>query len=192
MGRLCPCHEFSWEKSGLSGNNYRNNQGDNTMKLQELIDKTDLDITELQVKAFFLGAQSAERPLPFNLAMDELIVDDPEAHDLLEAEFKKLWDELAANYKVELSALFPEIEDLRTFMDVARGQLDYFLMALSLAGTTSETCKDQDLAELIDELEDTVEDLDDYLADEDASDKDGEDFKGFLVDTWADFVASKQ
>lgn len=148
-------------------------------------------MTAEQVKAFFLGVLCDEKPMPFHLVIEELFSDDPESRKVLEADFKKLWDEFSANKKKALSEMFSEQEDIRTFMEAAKNQLDYFLTALSLSGTNTETCDDEDLAELIDELEDTVADMDDYLADEDATDEDGEDFKGFLLDTWKEFVATK-
>ena len=161
------------------------------MKLQELIEKTELDMNELQVKAFFLGVLCAEKPLPFAKATQELLSDFPEEQKTLEAELKNLWSHLEKNMKSELGTLFPENAKIREFMEVAKDQLDYFLTGMSLSGTNTESCKDEELAELIDELEDTVEDMDDYLSDEDASDKDGEDFKEFLVGTWEEFVSSK-
>jgi hypothetical protein len=38
------------------------------MKIQEQIDSTDLDMTEPQEKAFFLGIRCAEKPLNFSNA----------------------------------------------------------------------------------------------------------------------------
>lgn len=161
------------------------------MKLQELIDQTDLDMTSEQIKAFFLGVLCAERPMPLSKALDELFEEEPEAKASLEPELKKLWDELARGTKKALSEMFPEDKNIRSFMEVAKDQLDFFLTGLSLSGTNAESCDDDELAELIDELEDTVADMDDYLADEDSSDKDGEDFKGLLLDTWNEFVSTK-
>ncbi len=162
------------------------------MKLQELIDQTELDMTEAQVKAFFLGVLCAEKPLPFPKALDEILSETPEAKKELEPEFKKLFEQLKTNLKAELEKMFPEESDINTFMDLAKDQLDYFLTAMSLSGTTTESCKDEDLAELIEELEDTVEDMDDFLSDSEATPEDGADFKEFLIGTWADFTASKK
>lgn len=162
------------------------------MKLQELIDQTDLDMTAHQVQAFFLGVLCAERPMPFSKAIDELLEEAPETKAKLEAELKNLWDELSRVTKKALAEMFPEDKNIRSFMEVAKDQLDFFLTGMSLSGTNAESCKDDELAELIDELEDTIADMDDYLADEDASDKDGEDFKGLLLDTWNEFVSTKK
>lgn len=162
------------------------------MKLQELIDQTELDMTEAQVKAFFLGVLCAEKPLPFPKALDEILSETPEAKKELEPEFKKLFEQLKTNLKAELAKMFPIEDDINAFMEIAKDQLDYFLTAMSLSGTTTESCKDEDLAELIEELEDTVEDMDDFLSDSEATPEDGADFKEFLIGTWADFTASKK
>lgn len=159
------------------------------MKLQELIDQTDLDMTEAQVKAFFLGVLCAEKPMPFPKAMDELLAETPEAKGSLEPALLKTWDGLKANLKAELKGMFPEDEtDLYTFMEISKDQLDYFLTALSLSGTNAESCKNEDMAELIEELEETVAEMDDFLAEEDADN--GEEFKESLLATWAEFVSS--
>lgn len=160
------------------------------MKLQELIAQTDLDMTEAQVKAFFLGVMCAEKPLPFPKVVDELLVETPEARDSLEPALLKTWEEVKANFKVELKNMFPTDEsDLNTFMEISKDQLDYFLTAMSLSGTNTESCKNEELAELIDELEETVADMDDFLAEEDADN--GEEFKESLLATWDEFVSSK-
>ena len=49
------------------------------MKLHELIGQTDLDMSLAQVKAFFLGVMSAERPMPFAKAAEEMMAESPEA-----------------------------------------------------------------------------------------------------------------
>ena len=162
------------------------------MKLQELIDQTDLDMTDVQVKAFFLGVLCAEKPMPFSKALEEILSETLEAKKELEPEFKKLFEQLKTNLKKELEQMFPEDSDINTFMDVAKDQLDYFLTAMSLSGTNTENCADEELAELIEELEDTVEDMDDYLSDSEATPEDGTDFKEFLIGTWKDFTATKK
>ncbi|WPU65865.1 UPF0149 family protein [Peredibacter starrii] len=161
------------------------------MQLQELINQTDLDLTADQVKAFFLGVLCAEKPMPFNKVMEEIFEEVPEARTALEPELRKLWDEQSRNLKKALSEMFQPEEDVRSFLELAKNQLDYFLTAMSLSGTNTENCDDEDLAELIDELEDTVADMDDYLADEEPTDDEGEEFKELLLDTWKEFVATK-
>jgi regulator of sirC expression with transglutaminase-like and TPR domain len=162
------------------------------MNFQELIDQTDLDMTEAQVKAFFLGVLCAEKPMPFNKAMDELLVETETARKELSDELKKIWDYLSANTKAELGKMFPQESDITVFMEIAKDQLDFFLTAMSLSGTNTESCKNEELAELIDELEDTVEDMDEFLTDDQATAEDGEEFKEFLLGTWQEFVSTKK
>jgi uncharacterized protein YgfB (UPF0149 family) len=162
------------------------------MKLQELIDQTALDMTPAQVKAFFLGVLSADKPLPYPKALDELLAETLEAKKELEAPFKEVWEELKNNTKANLEKMFPEEGDINQFIEVARDQLDFFLTGLSLSGTNTESCEDEEMSEFIEELEATVEDMDDYLADSNASKEDGEDFKEFLLETWMEFSSSKQ
>lgn len=158
------------------------------MKLQELIGHANLDMSVAHIKAFFLGVLSAERPLPFVKAVEEMMAETPEAIKELEPELKKLWDELVKNKPAELQKLFPESSDLKEFLSNAKDQLDFYLTALSLSGTNTETCKNEDVAELIDELEDTVMDLDEYLSESNADEVEGEELKEFLVEAWMDYL----
>lgn len=159
------------------------------MRLQELIDQSDLILTEEQVKAFFLGILTAEKPLPFNKAVDELLVEADDVRGSLEPELKKLWDSLSGNKKAELKKLLPADGELIQYMELAKEQLDYFLTAMSLAGTNIETCKDKQMTEHLEELEDIVEDLDEYLTDDQVTEDDGEEFKEYLVEAWDGFVS---
>lgn len=140
------------------------------------------------VKAFFLGVLTADRPMTFEKAVDELLAESPEDKKNLSSELKKFWDELSTKKKAEMTSLFSEASDL----DDCRDRLDFFLTGLSLSGTTSESVKSEEVAALIDELEDMVEDLDDYLSEDGASAEVGAEIKEFLLDTWADFVKTKQ
>lgn len=158
------------------------------MKLQELMENSELGITLSQVKAFFLGIMTADRPMSFEKAMDELFQEAPEEKVSLGGELKKYWEELNSKRKAELEKLISEANDL----DDCKDRLDYFLTGLSLSGTTSESVKSEELADLIDELEDMVEDLEDYLSEDGASAEVGNEMKEFLLDTWADFVKTKQ
>jgi hypothetical protein len=158
------------------------------MKLHELIGQTDLDMSLAQVKAFFLGVMSAERPLPFAKAAEEMMAESPEATKQLGPELKKLWDELILNKPAELQKMFPESANLNEFLLTAKDQLDFYLTALSLSGTNTETCKNEDVAELIDELEDTVMDLDEYLSESDPDVAEGEELKELLLEAWQDYL----
>lgn len=161
------------------------------MKIQEQIDSTDLDMTEAQVKAFFLGILCAEKPLNFSKALSEILSETPEAKSALETPLKNLWDELNRNLKSELINMFPHEKDVTHFLQTSKDQLDFFLTGMSLSGTHSESCKDEELGEFINELEDMVEDVEDYLGDDEADEEDGQDIKEFLLDSWKEFASTK-
>lgn len=161
------------------------------MKLQDHIDSTDLDMSEEQVKAFFLGMLCAEKVPSKGQAVDEFLTDFPEAREALTGPLKDTWDYLSQNLRKELENMFPDEDDIYVFVEEAKDQLDYFLTGMSLAGTNTETCNDEELAQFIDELEEIVEDMEDFLSDSEASPEDGEDFKEYLLDTWKEFAASK-
>jgi len=158
------------------------------MKLQELIGQTDLDMTPSQVKAFFLGALTAERPLPFSKAMEEMLSETPEAHKVLEQDLKILWDDLQKNKVIELKKIFSDESKLEEFLTQAKDQLDFYLTALSLSGTNIENCKNEAWADLIDELEDFVMELDDYLSETHPDQGKGEELKENLLETWDQYV----
>jgi hypothetical protein len=159
------------------------------MKLQELINEADLVMTLPQIKAFFLGALHAEKPLPFDSAILEVLEDkNPE----LEAELRTYFDELKAKRAQETKTIFPKAKTDQEFMSIAREQLDFFLMGMSLAGTHGEACSDTDVGELIDELEDTVLEIDEYLSVENPEQEDTDDIKTFFIETWEDFIKSKK
>jgi len=155
------------------------------MKLQELINQTDLNMTTAQVKAFFLGTLVAEKPLSYSRALAELLTENPENRNILDEELKKLWDELEGKKKIELAQFFPKNSNLREYFEVASEQLDFFLTALSLAGTTPDSCKKEELAEVLNELEEIVMELDEYLA---GPGEEGEDLKELLVETWQELL----
>lgn len=157
------------------------------MKLQELIGQTDLDMNISHIKAFFLGVMSAEKPMPFNKAVEELLMEAPEAAKTLEGELKLLWDDLLKNKPAELQKLFPENSNTIEFLALAKDQLDFYLTAMALSGTHTESIKNEDVAELVDELEDTVMDLDEYLSEE-TNEQESEEFKELLLETWRDYL----
>lgn len=155
------------------------------MKLQELLDSTDLDVSESQVKAYFLGGLCAEKPASMNKAIDDLISDDPEARKAVEAPLKAFWENLQKNKKHELSTMFPIENDLEKFLDSSRDLIDEFLTGMSLAGTNIEKCKDEELMELIEVLEEYVEEIDDLLSDFDK--EAAADLKENLLENWTEF-----
>lgn len=159
------------------------------MKLQSLIDQTELDMTVPQVKAFFLGILTAQKPMPFHKALEELLSATPEAKDVLEKELKTQWDELVKNHPAELQKMFPENKDVLEYLKVAKDQLDYFLTAMSLSGTSADT-DDEDLADLIDELEDTVMEMDEYVVEAKPDLEEGQELKEAMLESWQDFIKS--
>jgi len=162
------------------------------MNLQDLISNSELIMTVPQVKAFFLGVLSAEKPMPFDKAVDELLAAFPEDKTSLAPELKILWEELKSKRGQELANMFPKNKDVKEFLETSKEQLDYFLTAMSLSGTNVETMEDEDLIGLIEELEELVMDLDEWLVDEKHSLEEGEEMKEFLLETWKEFVGVKQ
>lgn len=157
------------------------------MKLQELITQNDLDMNINHIKAFFLGVMSAQKPMPFKNAVEEMLAEAPEAAKALNDELKTLWDDLLKNKPAELQKLFPENANTAEFLASAKEQLDFYLTALALSGTHAETIENGDLADLVDELEDTVMDLDEYLS-EDTNEAESAEFKELLLETWQDYL----
>jgi hypothetical protein len=158
------------------------------MKLQELIKSTELDMTTDQVKAFLLGVLTAQRPLPFPQAIEEMLSATPEAAPILEAELKLLWDHLLQHQSSELKNIFPKSPNLKDFLSLAKDQMDFYLTGLGLSGTNVENCKNQEVADLLDELEDSVMDLDEYLSEEESNLEEGEEHKEMLLETWQDYL----
>lgn len=157
------------------------------MKLTEILTKHELDITIPQIKAFFLGVNSADKPLPFPKALDELLDESVHLKDELEGPLKELWDEIIKNYKTEMGNLLPVDEELSLFLEAAILRLDYFLTGMGLAGTSSENAKDPAVAEFIEEIEDAIETIDEILSEEKLDKEDAEDMREFLLGAWEEF-----
>jgi hypothetical protein len=154
------------------------------MKLQELINNSELDLSISQLKAFFLGTLSADRPMNFDKAITELVEDEMSGE--LKIEMKTLWESLASKRTDELKKLFTKELDQETTKD----QMDFFLTALSLSGTNSETTKDADVAEILEELEDLVMEMDEAIIEGDQSQV--EEIKEVMLEVWKDFVLTRQ
>lgn len=153
------------------------------MKLQELTEKYDLNLD--LIKAFFLGVLNSKKPMKFEVALKELLEEEPEAQKELASELQVFWKELESKKLVETQNLFQDGD-----LELAKDKLDQFLTAMSLCGTHAESV-DEELSELIDELEDTVEDLDDFLSEDEQPESEAEELKEFLFDTWKDFLETK-
>lgn len=154
------------------------------MNLQELIEQSGIDINEGQIRAFFLGAQTGDKPLSLAKTMDELLADVPEVKKSLEPALKKVWDEISAQKKAQLTGLFQGARNLSHFLTLAQERLDFFLTGLSLAGFM----KDKACVEVLEELENVVMDLDDYLAEGSNDEEAGEEIKDQLLGAWEEFM----
>jgi DNA-directed RNA polymerase subunit F len=162
------------------------------MKLQALIDETDLEMTIPQIKAFFLGIMHADKRPAFDKVMDELLAEDPEAQARLAPELKQLWQEMQEHEVRELENFFPAAtSELKDFLLAAQANLDYFLTALTLSGTTAESANEEK-AELIEYLEETLEELDELLSEAKLDAEQGEELREDLLTNWKEFVDSKQ
>ena len=140
-------------------------------------------------KAFFLGALTAQNPMSFNKAVDEIFVGAPEAKNGKEEILKTEWDKLSGNLKTEMSTLMKAdgLDDIE-FLKLAQESMDYYLTGLSLAGTNMETCKNEELADLLDEMEDVVLDLEEYIQEEKFQASETKEFKEVVVSLWNDVV----
>lgn len=162
------------------------------MELQELLNESDLNMTLPQVKAFFLGVLCADKPLPYSKAVEELLTEVEEGKKELEEALKPLWEDLQKNRNQELANMLTASGEFATFLETSKEQLDYFLTAMSLSGTNVETVGDEDLSEIIDELEDTVMELEDYLSSDKQTDEETEELKEYLLGAWQDFIDSRR
>jgi hypothetical protein len=161
------------------------------MNLQALLETTPLDLSERQIKAFFLGMLCAQKIPSPSQAADEFLSDFPDLRSSLTVPLKELYGILHKNLRSELFAMIPDESKTSVFLETAKEQIDFFLTGMSLAGTNTEDCDDEELADLIDELEDCVEDIDNFLADTEATPQDGEAFKAYLLELWNEFASSK-
>lgn len=155
------------------------------MNLQGLIDNLDIDLTVPMIKSFFLGALVADKPMNFSKAFDELMSESLQKAKF-ESTLKEYWEELNSNKVKELNSLFAPGLNL----EVAKDQLDYFLTAMALAGTTSESCRNEEIIEILEGLEDLVMDMDDLLAEGNLEST--EELTEDLINLWQGFLESKR
>lgn len=161
------------------------------MKLQEILDSHNLEVSADQIKAFFLGVFSAEKPMPYSKALTEILADTPEFEGELSPELKILWAQIEKDQKKELGSMFPANDKIVKFLETALMQLDYFLTGMSLSGTNSDSCKNEELLEFIEVIEEFTSDLDEHLSEDKPDLEESEVMKNFLLDNWSEFVASK-
>lgn len=159
------------------------------MSLQTLLSTTETGLTEGQIRAFYLGTFMADKPVPFKTAMEEVLM-EAEIDDLKpwEKDMKALHDQVKANVPGEMKNLIADEADLKSFLQTSLGRLDYFLTGYAVSGATD----DEDTAELVEELEDTVLDLEDYLADDTATKENGLELKKLTLETWKELVDLKE
>ena len=144
------------------------------------------------IRAFFLGTLTAERPMPFHKAVDEIFVAAPEDKAQFEADLKKEWDSISTNLKTEMINLMDDkgMSDI-DFLKVAQENLDYYLTGLSLSGTTMETSSDEDFSDLLDEMEDVVLDLEEYIMEEKFEATETKEFKEVVQSLWTDMIEAR-
>ena len=160
------------------------------MDLQESIDQTSIGMTEGQVRAFFVGVQCADHPMNFTKAVDELLAEHLDAMKDLEFVFKQLWKDIEGNLRGEAENLFPDFRTAKETITTAHANLDYFLTAMSLAGTNSESAQNAHMMELIDSMESILEELEEFMDDPEDL-KVGEDLKHELDQMWTEFMNTK-
>lgn len=154
------------------------------MDLQQLMESAGSDITEGQARAMFLGAMTGEKPLTVERASEELLGEDTERSAELDRALKALWDKLKKDLPKSLLALLEDKKDPHDYFSEAMTRLDYFLTGFSLAGNT----KNEELAEVAEELEDLVLDLEEHLEAKPDQGKD-EEMKDQIQGAWEEFVS---
>ncbi len=159
------------------------------MSLQTLLSETDTNITEGQIKAFYLGTFMADKPVPFKTAMEEVLMEaEVDDYKPWEKDMKALYDQVKANVPAEMKKLVQDQPDLKLFLQDSLSKLDYFLTGYAVSGASS----DDDTSEVVEELEDNVLDLEDYLADESATKESGAELRKLTLDTWKSLIDLKE
>ncbi len=144
-----------------------------------------MEMNQIETKALFLGVLSAQKPLPFRDVCHEVEGE--------EAELKPLWDNLREDVPGNRKKLFamenmPLVERVMHFSRLG----DLFLSGLILSGTDIEDLDNEDAADLLDEMEDHVLLMDDWLAQQDevtdheAWTKDGEKYCREFLELWSE------
>ena len=170
------------------------------MSLETAISKCDIDLTHKQIEAFLLGVKHADKPLSIKDSIKEMFIDgfevesefdSDEVRAEVEKEINETWNNISKNSKKFMETIFESVkshskEDILTIANL----IDYFLMGLSLSGTSYDTVEDEDLAELLEDLEDWVIDVDEWIAEGEDTDnlddwkEDGIVLKEEFYETW--------
>lgn len=171
------------------------------MSLQETLSGCDMEMDARDVEAFCIGALTADDPMPLHKAFKELFLDDtqspvkfnkPDARAAIEKEVTKIWKDLEKNLEKRRSALLNvKSADLVDEL-VQVGKLgDFFLMGLTLAGMSVDD-QDDEVGDLLDEMEDHLLLIDEWVADgESRDDKDvwmeeGKKYRRELDELWTE------
>lgn len=159
------------------------------MGLKTLLSDTDTNLSEGQIKAFYLGTFMADKPVNFKTAMEEVLMEaEVDDYKAWEKDMKALYDQVKGDIPAEMKKLIEDQADLKKFLQDSLGKLDYFLTGYAVSGASA----DDDTSEVVEELEDNVLDLEDYLADESATKESGAELKKLTLDTWKSLVALKE
>lgn len=145
------------------------------MNIEQSLENSGLDLTAGQLKSFLLGGLSAKTPLALSKALEEIFAEEPDARATLDSQISELFENLKVTRKSELSDLINE--DLANSFE----NLDFFLTGLSIAGTHSESVEGE-LRDIIEDLEDLVMDLEEFL--ETSPSEDQEELTNALLGTW--------
>jgi uncharacterized protein YgfB (UPF0149 family) len=169
------------------------------MALQDSIAGCDIEMNAKEVEAFFIGAMTADDPMPLPKALKELFLEDtkvpvkfndPANKKSIVDDLTKLWKELEKSLEKRRKSLLnlemPKLQDEL----VAVGRLgDFFLMGITLAGMSVDD-QDDEVGELLDEMEDHLLLIDEWVADgESRTDKDvwteeGKKYRRELNELW--------
>lgn len=159
------------------------------MKIQPLLESTDLETSEIQLKAYLLGGLCAENPAPAHKALEDILNDTAETRTALETPLKEYHAFLQKNLKAELKTMFPENRDVKAYLRTASDLIDEFLVGMSLAGTNSDACDDEDLLEFIELLDEYVAEIETEL--EDMKSSEADELKTDLLENWNLYVSEK-
>jgi hypothetical protein len=161
------------------------------MNLNEYLNDLQLNVTIPQIKAFFLGSMIGKKPLKTDKAITELLPENPITPPL-HAELAKLWENLNSHKEEELKNLFLKTSEFSTSLEFSKEQLDFFLTGLGLAGTSADSNEESLLGEILEELEDLVLDMDDYLASHEQTSEETAAIEEDLQTLWTEFLKTRQ
>lgn len=149
-------------------------------------------MTPTELKAFFIGIQSSEKPASFATAVLAL-KDSPDPVSDSETQLKSLWDSIAAGLKVERKKLM-DVGNLPLPEKLAAqsGILDQFLFGFALGGLDFDDMKNAEASDLLIELEDHLMLLDEWVAEGESGEAEagwqeaGDKYMRELQEIWAE------